>query len=122
MIDGQNFFDQPVRNSLITYDSIQKIVTDQGDYYRTCCLLDYNYFKNYYKMITTDISKQQALDTNPKAIKQTNFTGNLARAAGATMFFIVEEAKENVLHFSHGTVKVFNFMFWFNIKWLSKTF
>ena len=122
MIDGQNFFDQPVRNSSITYDSIQKIVTDQGDYYRTCCLLDYNYFKNYYKMIATDISKQQALDTNPKAIKQTNFTGNLARAAGATMFFIAEEAKENVLHFSHGTVKVFNFMFWFNIKWHSKTF
>ena len=40
MIDGQNFFDQKVRNSLITYDSIQKIVTGQGDDYTTGCLLD----------------------------------------------------------------------------------
>ena len=45
MIYGQNFFDQPVRNNLITYDSISKIATSQGDDYATACLLDYNYFK-----------------------------------------------------------------------------
>ena len=44
MIDGQNFFDQPVRNDLITYDNIQKIATGQGDDYATGFLLDYNYF------------------------------------------------------------------------------
>ena len=48
MIDGQNFFDQPIRNDLITYDNIQRIATSQGDNYTTGCLLDYNYFKNYY--------------------------------------------------------------------------
>ena len=47
MIDGQNFFDQPARNYLRTYDSIRKIAADQGDDYTTGCLLDYNYFKNY---------------------------------------------------------------------------
>ena len=79
MIDGQNFFNQPVKNNLITYDSIQKIATGQGDDYTTDCLLDSNYFKDYCKMIAMDLSKQQALDADPKAIQQINFTGNLAR-------------------------------------------
>ena len=71
------------------------------------CLLDYNYFKNHYKFIDTDLSKQQALDADSRAIQQINFTGNLDRDNGATMFFIIEEAKETVLDFSQGTVKVF---------------
>ena len=53
-----------------------------------------------------DLSKQQKLDADPKAIQQINFTGNLDRAEGLTMFFIIEEAKETVLDFSKGTVKV----------------
>ena len=50
--------------------------------------------ETYYKMIEIDLSKQQALDADPKAIQQINFTGNLDRATGATMFFIIEEAKK----------------------------
>ena len=46
MIDGKNFFDQPVRNDLITYDNTKKIATCQGDDCTTGCLLGYNYFKN----------------------------------------------------------------------------
>ena len=53
----RNFFDQTARNNLITYDNIQKITTGQGDDYTTGCLLDYNYFNNYYKMISIDLSK-----------------------------------------------------------------
>ena len=79
MMDGQNFFDQPVKNNLRTYDNIQKIATGQGDDYTTVCLFDYNYFYNYYKMIAIDLSKQQALDVDPKTIEQINFTGNLTR-------------------------------------------
>ena len=55
-------------------------------------------------MIAIDLSKQQALDANPKAIQQINFTENLAQQA--TIFFISEEAKETVLDFSQGIVKV----------------
>ena len=99
-------FNQPVKNNLITYDNIRKIVTVLGDYYRTRCLLDYNNFHNYYKMIVIDLSKQQALDDNPKAIQQTNFTANLNRAGNTTIFFIIEKAKETNLDFSQGTVKV----------------
>ena len=85
MIDGQNVFDQPVKNKLIAYDIIQKIGTDQGDDYTTGCLLDYNYFKNYYKLIAIDLRKQQTLDADAKAIQKINFTGNIAQKA--TIFF-----------------------------------
>ena len=44
-----NFFDQPIKNNLKTYDNIRKIATGQGDDYTTSCLLDYNYFNKYYK-------------------------------------------------------------------------
>ena len=54
-------------------------------------MLDYNYFKEHYKMIAIDLSKQQELDSDPKAIQQINFTGNLEQQA--TIFFIIEEAK-----------------------------
>ena len=57
-------------------------------------------------MIAIDLSKQQALDANPRAIQQINFTANLERDEDTTMFFIIEEAKETVLGFSQGTVKV----------------
>ena len=77
MNDGQNFFDPPVKHKLMTYDNIQKIAIVQGDDYITGCLLDYNYFKKYCKMIAIDLSKQQALDAYRKAIQQINFTGNL---------------------------------------------
>ena len=69
-------------------------------------MLDYNYFKNYHKMIVIDLSKQQALDADPKVIQQINFNANLDRVGQTAMFFITEETKETVLDFSQGTVKV----------------
>ena len=52
----------------MTYDNIRKIATGQGDEYISGCLLDYNYFENCYKMIAIDLSKQQALNADRKAI------------------------------------------------------
>ena len=106
MIDGRNFFDQPINSMTKTYENIRKIATGQRDDYTTGSLLDYPYFKNPYKMIVVDLSKQQALDADPRAIQQINFTANLDKAGNTTMFFIIEEAKETVLDFSQGTVKV----------------
>ena len=111
MIDGRNLFDQPIKNNLKTYDNIRKVATGQGDDYTTRCLLAYPYFKNYYKLIAIDLSKQQKLDADPEAIQQINFFGNLSRVECATMFFIIEEAKETVLEFSKGTFKVLWFYF-----------
>ena len=104
MIDGKSFFDQPVKNYKVTYENIRKITIGQGDDYTTGCLLDYTYFKKY-KMIAIDLSKQQALDVDPRAIQQINFTANLGRA-NTGIYFILEEAKETVFEFSQGTVKV----------------
>ena len=94
MIDGKNFFNQPVKNDKVTYENIRKIPIGQRDDYTTGCLLDYTYFKEYYKMITVDLSNQQALDADPKAIQQNNFTANLDRAGNTRLYFILEEAKE----------------------------
>ena len=106
MIDGKNFFDQPINSDLKTYENIRKIATGQGDDYTTGCLLDYSYFKENYKMIAIDLSKRQALDAYPRGIQQINFTKNLDRAVNTKMLFIIEEAKEPDLDFSQGTVKV----------------
>ena len=96
MIDGRNFFDQLINSMNKTYENIRKIVTGKGDDYTTGCLLDYPYFKENYKMIGIDLSRQNELDADPRAIQQTNFTANLDRAGNTTIFFIIEEAKETV--------------------------
>ena len=106
MIDGKNFFDQPINNMVKTYENIRNITIGQGDDYGTGCLLDYSYFKKYYKMIAIDLSKQQALDADPTAIQQINFTANLDRVGNTRFYFILEELKETVFEFSQGTVKV----------------
>ena len=105
MTDGKNIFDQPINNMIKRYENIRKITTSQGDDYTTGCLLDYTYFKKY-KMIAIDLSKQQALDSDPRAIQQINFTANLDRAGNTRIYFILEEVKETVFEFPQGTVKV----------------
>ena len=104
--DGKIFFDRPINNGFKIYKNIRKIATGQGDYYATGCLLDYSYFKENYKMIEIDLGKQQTLGADPAEIEQINFTANLEKTGNA-IIFIIEEAKETVLGFSQGTVKVF---------------
>ena len=80
MINGENAFEQPIKNNKVTYDNIRKIATGYSDDYTTGCLLDYPYFTDTYKMIAVDLSKQQALDADPRVVQQINFTANLDRA------------------------------------------
>ena len=80
MKDGINFFDQPINSISKTYENIRKIATGKGDDYTTGCLLDYPSFKENYKMIAVDQSRQNELDEDPRAIQQINFTANLDRA------------------------------------------
>ena len=77
-------------------------------------------------MIAIDLSKQQALDVDPKAIQQINFTADLDRAGNTRFYFILEEAKEAVFEFSQGTVKVLwillntnHILVFISIKWHS---
>ena len=106
MIEIFFFFDQPVKNDKITYENIRKTATRQEDDFTTGCLFDYIHFKKFCNIITIDLSKQQALDADLRAIQQINFTANLDQAGEKRMFFIPEEAKETVLDFSEGTVRV----------------
>ena len=89
MINGKNIFDQPNKN-----DKIPKITTGPGDDYTAGCFLYYNCFIKHYKMIAIDLSKQQALDADPKAIQQINFIANLYQDRNTAMFFIIEETKK----------------------------
>ena len=57
-------------------------------------------------MIAVDLSKQQALDADPRTIQQIDFTENLDRSGNIKIYFILEEAKETILNFAQGTVKV----------------
>ena len=100
--DYNVIIDQSIKNYLKTYDSLGN---GQGDYYKTVCLLDYPLFKEYCKLIAMDLRKHQKLDADPKAIQQINFTGKPEK--NATIFFIIEEAKETVLDFSKQIVTLF---------------
>ena len=100
MIDGRNVFDQPIDSMANTYENIRKVAIGHGADYTTGCILDYDYFKENYKTIAIDLSRQQELDADPRAIQQINFTANLDRAGNTTIFFIIEEAKETIFKFS----------------------
>ena len=106
IINGEKLFDQPIKNNKVAYENIRKIAIGQGDDYTTGCLLDYPYFKDSYKMIAIDLRKQKALDADPRAIQQINFTANLDSAGNTRICFILEETKEAMLNFAQGIVKV----------------
>ena len=93
MIEGKNVFDQLINNDIKRNENIKKVATGQGDDYETGCLLDYPYLKENCKMIAIDLSKQQALDADPRAIQQFKFTADLDRTRNTRRFFIIEEAK-----------------------------
>ena len=103
MIDGKNFFDQPIKDNKVTYENIRKITTGKRDDYATG--LNFIYFKKYYKMIAIDLSKHQVLDEDANAIQQINFTANLDRVGNTKFYFILEEVKETGFEFSQETVK-----------------
>ena len=91
MIDGKIFFDQPINSDFKAYENIRKVPTGQRDDYTTGCLLDCPYFKENYKIIVIDLSKQQALDADPRSIQQISFTENLDRTGNTTIVFIIEK-------------------------------
>ena len=73
LIDGRNFYDQPINDQIKKYDEIRKITAGQRDDYTAGCLLDYQYFKDHYQLIAVDLSKQKELDANPRVFNKLNF-------------------------------------------------
>ena len=101
LIDGTNFYDQPINDLVKQHDEVRKVSTGQGDDYATGCLLDYVYFKDNYKLIAVDLSKQKTLDAVTRAIQQIVFQGVVGGDDGTNirLYTILEKSKETVLEF-----------------------
>ena len=100
LIDGKSFFDLPVKNEEEAYEKI--IEMSNNNDYTTGNLLDFAYFKENYKLIAIDLSKQTKL----KDPQQINFIGKLLKNTGATMFFIIEKSEETTFNFSQNSVTI----------------
>ena len=70
IIDGRNFYDNPIESDSEKYRELKKVMIGKGEDYTTGSLLDYNYFKKHYKLVAVDLSKQKELDADPRAIQQ----------------------------------------------------
>ena len=102
MIDGKNFYDQPINEDVTKYNEVRKVAIGKGDDYTTGCLLDFAYFKEHYKLITIDLSRQRVLDEDPKAIQQINFKCQIDAVDNNQrhLLFVTERSKKTVLEFS----------------------
>ena len=97
LLNGNAFFELPIKNIEETYKKITQITHHNG-YYIRGNLLDYEYFKEHYKLIAIDSNKQIELE-NKDIRQQINFIGNLQRDNGAVMFFIIEKSEETIIEF-----------------------
>ena len=104
LIDGRNFYDQPINDLVKQYDEIRKTATGQGDDYTTGCLLDHQYFKDEYNLIAAHLSKQKELDADSRAIQLIQFYGILK--TNSQISTVLEKSKETMLEFYKGTAKV----------------
>ena len=104
IIDGQNFYDNPIKSDIEKYREIKRVMTGKGEDYTTGSLLDYDYFKKHYKLVAADLSKQKDLDADPRAVQQIEFKYMLE--TDSTIYWVLEKSKETILEFYKGTVKV----------------
>ena len=108
-IDGRNFYNKPINDSIKQYDEITKVSAGQGDDYTTGCLLDFAYFEKNYRLIAAELSIQKTLDADSRTIQQIIFTDKITAAVNITrviIYYNLEQSKETILQFSKGTTKV----------------
>ena len=102
IIDKLAFFDLPIKTEEEAYEKIIDI--SRNNEYTTGNLLDYDYFKKYYKLVVIDFSKQKVLQENEDLIQQINFIGRLTEAAN--VFIIIEKNERTILEFSQNFANV----------------
>ena len=85
-IDGRDIYDQRINDLIKQYNEVRKISTGQGDDYTTGCFLDFAYFKNNYRLIAADLSKQKILDADSRAIQQIIFTGETGSGSSNLLY------------------------------------
>ena len=97
IIDGRNFYDNPIESNVEKYRELKKVMIGKGEDYTTGSLLDYNYFIKHYKLVAVDLSKQKELDADPRAIQQIEFKYMLG--TNSTIYWVLEKSKETILEF-----------------------
>ena len=101
LIDGKSFFDLPVKNEEEAYEKIIEI--SNNNVYTTGNLLDFAYYKENYRLIAIDLSKQTKL----KDRQQINFIGKVeGQNNGITVFFIIEKSEETTFEFLQNSVNI----------------
>ena len=105
LIDGRNFYDNSIESDIEKYRELKKVMIGKGEDYTTGSLLDNDYFKKHYKLVAVDLSKQEELDADPRAIQQIEFKYMLE--TDSTIYWVLEKSKETILEFYKGTVKVY---------------
>ena len=105
IIDGRNFYDNPIESDIEKYRELKKVMIGKGEVYTTGSLFDFNYFDKLYKLVAVDLSKQKELDADPRAIQQIEFKYMLG--TNSTIYWVLEKSKETILEFYKGTVKVY---------------
>ena len=105
IIDGRNFYDNPIESDIEKYRELKKVMIGKGEDYTAGSLLDFNYFDKHYKLVAVDLSKQKELDADPRAIHQIEFKYMLGTSS--TIYWVLEKSKETILEFYKGTVKVY---------------
>ena len=105
IIDGRNFYDNPIENDAEKYRELKKVMIGKGEDYTTGSLQDYSCFTKYYKLVAVDLSKQKELDADPRAIQQIEFEYMIGTTS--TIYWVLENSKETILEFYKGTVKVY---------------
>ena len=108
LIDGRNFYDQQINDLIKQYDKVRKVSTGCGDNYTAGSFLDYAYFRDNYKLITVDLSKQKPLDADLRSIQQIVFLGVVGGDDNTKirLYTIPKQLKKTVLQFYKGTAKV----------------
>ena len=105
VIDGRNFYDNDISSDIEKYTELKKVMIGKGEDYTTGSLLDYDYFKNHYRLIAVDLSKQKELDADPRTIQQIEFRCSFDY--NSTIHWVLEKSKETILEFYKETVKVY---------------
>ena len=100
---SRNFYNQPINDPIKQSHEVREVAIGQGDYYTTRCLLHYAYPKDTYKFIAVDVSKQNALDGDPRATQRIVFQG--VAGVKQRLYTVLEKSKEKVLEFNLGTAK-----------------
>ena len=105
IIDGRNFYDNPIESDIEKYRELKKVMIGKGEDYTTGSLLNFNYFDKHYKLVAVDLSKQKELDVDPRTIQQTEFKYTLG--TNSTIYWVLEKSKEPIIEFHEETVKVY---------------